>query len=167
LSPENQKNGSNDNNKKDDTDQNKTVTKGNGTFEDVLSKLGNGLSDYPPTNDSTADKKPAVSNVSSQDSYFNNKKSDNINKESDDTKNAANSTDEKSKKKTYKIIKCKESVMYHISEKGKLMYMVTSNEHGNDVYITVVVNKTDSIIYIDGGTYDKYKSFIKKKSVLK
>jgi hypothetical protein len=94
-------------------------------------------------------------------------KSEAVNKESEDSKQNTGGNDEKKKGNAYKIIKCKEPVMYHISEKGEPMYLVTSTGDGNDVYITVVVNKTDSIIYIDGGTYDKYKSFIKKKSVLK
>ena len=57
--------------------------------------------------------------------------------------------------------------MYHMSENSKPMYMVISNVGGNDVYISVVVNRTDSHIYVDSNTYEKYRSHIKNKVVLK
>ena len=151
-------------------DKDKTSANGNNSFRNVISRLFSGLRGNPPAETGTEDKKSATSSASLQEpssGNSGNKISEDSNKESEDTKKTTGGNDEKAKEKTYKIIKCKEPVMYHISEKGKPMYLVTSNEHGNDVHITVVVNKTDSIIYVDGETYDKYKSFIKKKSVLK
>lgn len=139
----------------------------NNSFRNVISRLFSGLRGNSPTKESNEHIQSVASSASLQDPSANNKKSEGVNKESDDTKSTADGNEEKPKGKAYKIIKCKEPVTYHISEKGKPMYMVTSNELGNDVYITVVVNKTDSIIYVDGDTYEKYRNFIKKKSVLK
>ena len=89
------------------------------------------------------------------------------NKEADNVKKTDRGNDEKPKKQPYKIIKCKDPVMYHMSENSKPMYMVISNVGGNDVYISVVVNRTDSHIYVDSNTYEKYRSHIKNKVVLK
>ena len=148
-------------------DKDKVSANGNNAFRNVISRLFSGLRGNSPAKESTEQKQSAPSGASLQDPSSNNKKTEDVNKESDVTKNTASGNEDKQKGKAYKIIKCKEPVIYHISEKGKPMYMVTSNELGNDVYIAVVVNKTDSIIYVDGDTYEKYRSFIKKKSVLK
>lgn len=139
----------------------------NNSFRNVISRLFSGLRGNPPAQDSAKAKQSAPGTASLQNSSSNTMKSEAVNNESEDSKKNTTGNEEKKKGNAYKIIKCKEPVMYHISEKGEPMYLVTSTGDGNDVYITVVVNKTDSIIYIDGGTYDKYKSFIKKKSVLK
>ena len=148
-------------------DKDKTSANGNNSFRNVISKLFSGLRGNSPEKESTEQKPTAASGASLQDPSSNSKKTEDVNKESDNTKKANDGNEEKPKGKAYKIIKCKEPVTYHISDNNKPMYMVTTNEHGNDVYVAVVVNKTDSIIYVDGDTYEKYRSFIKKKSVLK
>ena len=148
-------------------DKDKASENGNNSFRNVISRLFSGLRGNSPAKESTEQKQSAPSGASLQDPSSSNKKTEDVNKESDVTKNTASGNEEKPKGKAYKIIKCKEPVTYHISDNNKPMFMVTSNELGNDVYITVVVNKTDSIIYVDGETYEKYRSFIKKKSVLK
>lgn len=140
---------------------------GNNSFRNVISRLFSGLTGNPPVQNSVKDKPSTSGNAALQSAPSNIKKSEDNNKASDETKNKSDDKDDKSKEKTYKIIKCKEPVTYHISDKGKPMYMVTSDGKGNDVYITAVVNKTDAHIYVDGETYEKYRDFIKKKSVLK
>ena len=150
--------------------KNNVPVNGNNTFRNVISRLFSGLRGNPPVEDSTErndHKQSAVSGASLQDSSYNNKKTKDVNKESDETKSNVDENDKKLNEKTYKIIKCKEPVTYHISEGANLMYMVTTNDDGNDIYITVVVNKTDSRIYVDGETYEKYRSNIKKKRVLR
>jgi hypothetical protein len=148
-------------------DKDKDPVNNNNSFRNVISRLFSGLRGNPPEEKHIDDNKSAASNTSLQEPSPINKKTEDLTKNSNETKNTTAGNEEKPKGKAYKIIKCKEPVTYHISERDKPMYMVTSNEQGNDVYITVVVNKEDALIYVDGETYEKYRSFIKKKSVLK
>ena len=160
----------NHNNQIANEDKDHASVNGNNTFRNVISRLFSALRGNPPAEDSTEHnehKQSAVSGASLQDPPSNNKKTADVNKEVDETKSNVDENNKKLNEKTYKVIKCKEPVTYHISEGTKLMYMVTTNDDGNDIYITVVVNKTDSRIYVDGETYEKYRNFIKKKSVLK
>lgn len=146
-----------------DTETTKSRTassNGNTTFRNVVSRLLNGLRGTPATQESPIDKSAGTDKSSSM-------VSSQVKKEADNVKNTGLSNDEKPKKQPYKIVKCEDPVMYHMSENSKPMYMVISNVDGNDVYISVVVNRAESHIYVDSKTYEKYRSLIKNKVVLK